>query len=168
MQFVVREKNPSILVYLKCTQIQRRTHKVFHSRPTKTPLDIAKGSTKTPTKVPTETPTETPTKTPPVRRPFKTVRLRWRDGLVGVLVGILVEPFARGGPLRTKLPGHLEGHLTGHLTDSHTGRELVGTSLSQRHHIKVARLESEFCHEIFFSELRIFLRKMLRKFPRSF
>ena len=34
--------------------------------------------------------------------------------------------------------------------------------------IKVARLQSEFCAKEFFLELRIFLRKMLRNFPRNF
>ena len=33
---------------------------------------------------------------------------------------------------------------------------------------KVARLQSEFCTKDFLFELRIFLRKMLRDFPRKF
>ena len=34
--------------------------------------------------------------------------------------------------------------------------------------IKVARLQREFCTKVFFFEPRIFLRKMLRNFPRNF
>ena len=34
--------------------------------------------------------------------------------------------------------------------------------------VKVARLQSEFCTKVFFFEPRIFLRKMLRNFPRNF
>ena len=50
----------------------------------------------------------------------------------------------------------------------HVGRALLRHKVHVRKHFKVARLQSEFCAKDFFFELRIFLRKMLRNFPRNF
>ena len=71
-------------------------HKGFHSRPTKTPLEVAKDSTADPLRRPLRCPLRRPLRLPlrrllpppPFRPPFKTGRLRWGDRLTGVSVGV--------------------------------------------------------------------------------
>ena len=82
-------------------------YKGFHSRPTKTPHEIAKYSTTDPLRCPLKSPLRRPLRrplrpSPPVRRPFKTGYLRW------------------GGRLNRRLSGRCSGRLSGCLSGHHS------------------------------------------------